>query len=247
MQDGRGLGIDALVLAGGLGTRLKDVLHGKPKVLAPVGGKPFLDHLLAWLARAGTARVVLALGHLADRVKDHLAAAEPPLPVTVVVEDRPLGTAGAVAHARPALRGEPVLVMNGDTWFDADLNAFLDDFRASGAAFSILCVEVPDGARYGRVSVDANGFVTGFAEKDPTARGTALISAGTYLLSAAALDRIAAAEGPSLERDVLERLPAGTVRAWCPGAARFVDIGTPDSLATAPRVMAGAKGERAPE
>ncbi len=226
-------GIDGVVLAGGLGTRLRGVLGDVPKVLAPVAGRPFLDHLIDWLAGFGARRLVLCLGHRADRVVAHLAT-RPPGPVTLVpvIEPEPLGTAGALRLARPHLGSDPVLVLNGDTAFDADLAGFVAGHRAAGAAASLLCVEVEDAARYGRIERDQRGFVTDFFEKDPTQCGPGLISAGVYLFSAALLDQLARLPGPSLERDVFPRLPPGTLRAEAvPGA--FIDIGTPESLAAA--------------
>lgn len=229
--------IDVAVLAGGLGTRIRGVLGDTPKVLAPIAGRAFLGHLLDYLAQFGTRRVVLCLGHLADRVTAWLAQGDSrhSLDVVCQIEPRPLGTAGAIRFVRDELKTDPVLVMNGDTFLDADLRAFVAAHRLSGAEASVLCVEVDDAARYGRVDIGADGRVIRFAEKAP-GRGT--VNAGIYLFSAAFLDRLAASDAVSLERDVLERLPAGTLHASVMHG-RFIDIGTPDSLAKAPEVIAG--------
>ncbi|TAN64720.1 MAG: hypothetical protein EPN20_08070, partial [Magnetospirillum sp.] len=140
MGDMRGLfGIDVVVLAGGLGTRIRGVLGDTPKVLAPINGRPFLDHLLDHLARLGAGRAVLSLGVGADRVSDHLAHRPPPLPVIQVIEPAPLGTAGALRHALPCLSGDPVMVMNGDTWLETDFAAFLAEHHRAGRPVSLLC------------------------------------------------------------------------------------------------------------
>lgn len=227
--------IDVAVLAGGLGTRIRGVLGDTPKVLAPIAGRAFLGHLLDYLAQFGTQRVVLCLGHLADRVTAWLAQGGHSLDVVCEIEPRPLGTAGAIRFVRDELTTDPVMVMNGDTFLDADLRAFVASHRLSGAEASVLCVEVDDASRYGRVDIGADGRVIRFAEKAP-GRGT--VNAGVYLFSAAFLDRLAASDAVSLERDVLETLPPGTLHAVVVHG-RFIDIGTPDSLARAPDVIAG--------
>lgn len=230
-------GIDVVVLAGGLGTRIKSVLGDTPKVLAPINGRPFLDHLLDHLARLGAGRAVLLLGIGAEQVGRHLAARPAPLPVEMIVEPAPLGTGGAVRHAIPALRGEVVMVLNGDTWLDADFGAFLAAHVAGGRAVSLLCVAVDETSRYGRVELADDGTLIRFVEKDPTRIGPGLINGGACLLSRPALDRLAAAGGASLERDFLEALPAGWVGGWLAEGAAFIDIGTPASLAVAGDIL----------
>jgi mannose-1-phosphate guanylyltransferase len=226
-------GIDVAILAGGLGTRLAGVLGDVPKVLAPIGGRPFLAHLLDRLAAAGARRVVLGLGHLADRVTAWLAA-HPPEGIAVVplIEPRPLGTAGGLRFLRRELTSEPVLVMNGDSVVETDLGEFVAEHRRMESAVSMLCVEVAEAGRYGRVELGAGGWVRRFVEKDPLATGPALINGGIYAFGQAALNRLAESSGPSLERDFLPSLtPTGLYGAV--RRARFIDIGTPESLAAA--------------
>ena len=231
--------LDVLVLAGGLGTRIRPVLGDVPKLLAPIGGRTYLDCLFDWLRRFGARRVVLGLGYQAQAVIDHLRQhPDPSLAIDTVVEPRPLGTGGAVRFARAALRTDPVMVMNGDSFVEAPLCDFVARHRASGAAGTLLCTEVADAGRYGRVETDAPGRIQAFAEKDPAFHGTASINAGVYLLSAALLDDIAAGNSTSLERDVFERLPAGSLAAYS-GRFAFIDIGTPESLAAAGAVIGG--------
>ena len=230
--------LDILVLAGGLGTRIRPVLGDLPKILAPILGRPYLAYLLEWLERFGARQVVLGLGHRAQAVVDYLGDAQPPtgIEVTMVVEPSPLGTAGAIRFARGVLRSDPVLVMNGDSFTDADLCAFVDRHRAAKTIGTMLCAEVDDAGRYGRVELDQSGRIGGFIEKDANFHGTALISTGVYLLSADLLDDIAAGDAASIERDVFERLPSGTLAAFA-GRFRFIDIGTPKSLALAAAVF----------
>jgi len=230
-------GIDVLVLAGGLGTRIRGVLGDTPKVLAPINGRPFLDHLLDSLALSGAGRVVLALGHLADTVRDHLAAGPLHLPVLSVVEEAPLGTAGAVRLAMPSLSGDPVMVMNGDTWLDTDLGALMAAHRQRGCLVSLLCVPVDDVSRYGSVETAADGSLRRFVEKDPDRAGPGLVYGGIALLSGKAMGLLALGEGPSLERDFFATLPPGAVHVHVADKASFIDIGTPESLRAADAVL----------
>ncbi len=229
--------IDVAVLAGGLGTRIRGVLGDTPKVLAPVAGRAFLGHLLDYLGTYGARRVVLCLGHLADRVTAWLARGDSAGSMDVVcqIEPRPLGTAGALGFVRSELRSGTVLVVNGDTFLDADLRAFVASHRLSGADASVLCVTVEDAARYGRVEIGPDSRIRRFVEKGP---GSGTINAGVYLFSAAFLDRLTAAGAVSLERDVLEKAPPGSLHAHV-AKARFIDIGTPESLAAAGGVIVG--------
>jgi NDP-sugar pyrophosphorylase family protein len=239
--------IDVAILAGGLGTRLRGVLGETPKVLAPVGDKAFLDHLFAWLKGFGARRIVLCLGHRAEKVLDHLIDHLPDgLEVVTVVEPEPLGTAGGLRYARDKLLSDPVLVMNGDTFVDADLGAFVTAYRKSGSAASILATAVPSMARYGRLELDAGGMIRRFAEKDPSDTGPGLINAGLYLFSAGWLDQLAASSAASLERDMLTAAPPGTYHAVPTGETAFIDIGTPESLASAGAVLAQALGRLHP-
>ena len=230
-------GTDLAVLAGGLGTRVRGVLKDTPKVLAPIAGRPYLSYLLDWLEGFGARRIVLCLGHLADAVLDYVNTAPPRrCDLIPVVEPVPLGTAGALRQARAELRSDPVMVVNGDSFVDADLCAFLDSHRASGAEASILCAEVEDPGRYGCVEISADGRIRRFAEKNPLTTGVAPVNAGIYLLNATLLDRIASGSSTSLEHDVFEALPAGATHGMI-GRFPFVDIGTPESLARASKVL----------
>lgn len=236
--------LDVFVIAGGLGTRIGPVLGDTPKLLAPIAGKPYLAYLLDWLRRFGAKRIVLGLGHRAAAVTDFLDRnRRADLDVATVIEPRPLGTAGAIRFARPHLRSDPVLIMNGDSFADADLCAFLDHHRRAAAKATLLCVEVDDAGRYGRVDIDDTGRIRGFIEKDPHFHGASAVSAGVYLFSAALLDQIAAGPAASLEREVFGGAPPGTFAAFV-GRFAFIDIGTPDSLRLAERVIGGQTGRR---
>jgi len=228
--------IDVAILAGGLGTRLRDAIGALPKVLAPVAGKPFLDILLDRITQQGFRRVVLLLGYRADAVTAHLAHhPRRDLTIETAVEPIPLGTAGALRAALPLLRSDPVLVLNGDSFVTFDTAALLDAYRREAPPAALICVEVPDASRYGALEVDAASRVLRFLEKRPSG-GPGLINAGVYLLGGDFLDALARSDGASFERDMLERQPPGRLLA-VRISGTFLDIGTPESLALAPAVL----------
>ena len=236
--------LDVFVIAGGLGTRIGSVLGDTPKLLAPISGRPYLAYLLDWLRRFGAKRIVLGLGHRAQAVVDFLdrnASGYADLDIVTVVEPRPLGTAGAIRFARGNLRSDPVLIMNGDSFAAADLCAFVEQHRRTEAKATLLCVEVDDAGRYGRVDIGNDGRIRGFVEKDPHFHGASPISAGVYLFSAALLDEIAEGNAASLEREVFGVAPAGSFGAFA-GRFAFIDIGTPESLEEAERVIGSSRG-----
>ena len=225
--------IDALILAGGLGSRLANVLNGLPKVLAPINGRPFLDYQLGYLAAEGVRKVVLGLGYGAQMVLEYLARTKLPLAVETVVEACPLGTAGAIALARPTLLSDPVLVLNGDTWLEIDLEEMLAAHRASPDALATLsCVVVDDARHYGSIELGTDGRIAAFIEKESSS-SAGLINAGVYLLSARLLDALVVMLNLSLERDVLPHLPSKALHAYRVHDGNFLDIGTPESFGRA--------------
>src|SRR5882757_3244453 len=200
--------IDVFVVAGGLGTRIRPVLGDIPKLLAPIGGRTYLDHLLNWLRGFGARRIVLGLGVHAQAIVEYVHAYPVAgMDIETVIEPAPLGTAGAIRFARAALRSDPVMVVNGDSLADADLCSLLEHHRTAKANATMLCAEVDDAGRYGRLVLDEQGFVERFVEKDSAFHGKAWINAGIYFVSTQLLDVMAAGTATSLERDVFERLP----------------------------------------
>ena len=231
--------IDVLVLAGGLGTRLRSVLTDKPKLLAPIAGRTYLDNLFDWLAHFGTRRAVLALGYRAEAINEYVARHPPRLiAIETIVEPHPLGTAGAIRFARLKLRTDPVLILNGDSFAEVDLCRFCQYHRTVGSIGTVLCATVENAGRYGRVQVDADGAIVNFTEKDAGFCGAAPVNAGMYILSAKLLDSIASGTATSLEKHVFEHLPPRSLAAFGE-CSNFIDIGTPESLAMADKFFAG--------
>lgn len=217
-----------IVLAGGLGTRLRSAVADRPKCLAPVGSRSFLDILLARLFDAGVGDVVLSLGHQADLVQAAVASMPTHVAqrVRCVIEPAQLGTGGAIAYVLHTLALDEVLVANGDTYLDGDLAGMLAPLNAAGGELlRMAVVQVPDRGRFGGVQVDAGKLVSGFVEKGHSGPGA--INAGLYRLRRAALpeSRVGAY---SLEADVLPGLVAQRAVTALGVAGSFIDIGVPD-------------------
>jgi len=235
-------GVEVIVLAGGLGTRLRSVVGETPKILAPVDGVPFLDLLLNRLAELGAARAILSLGYRADMVLRHLEANPPPLPVATAIETEPLGTAGGVRLAAREATGGTVMVVNGDTWVEADYAALLASHKRLGAPCSILCARVEDARAYGTIEIDDRGIIARFLEKNAV-QGGATVSAGVYLFAQAGLEALNAMPGPSLEQDFFAKFAPGRAHGYIGASVSFIDIGTPAGLAlAASRLGRSAKG-----
>ncbi len=226
----------ALVLAGGLGTRLRSVVSDRPKVLARVAGRPYLAHLLDQLADAGLRRVVLCTGYRADQIQLSFGARYRELDLLYSEEGQPLGTAGALRLALPHADSETLLVLNGDSYCAADLSAFWcfhEGHSRSAPSASLVLTEAAETCRFGRVDINSKGAVTRFLEKGD-AGGPGLINAGIYLLDRALVESIPAAQPVSLERDVYPNRIARGLYGFATSSA-FIDIGTPESYAAADR------------
>lgn len=228
--------LTAVILAGGFGTRLRPVVADRPKVLGKVRGRPFLAYLLLQLAAVGMDHVVLCIGYLGDQVKSEFGEAYGPLRLVYSQEEVPLGTAGALRLAMPLLRSDSVLVMNGDSFCDANLKDLWACHCAKNAEATLVLVEVSDTKRFGRVNVDADGVVLSFEEKDETS-GQGWINAGIYLLNRSLLLTIPAGGAVSLEREVFPAWVGQAIYGYRSNG-RFLDIGTPESYALADDFLA---------
>ncbi len=238
---------DVIVLCGGAGLRLRSVTANAPKSMAHIGGRPFLELLLKQLQRNGFARVILAVGYQGDAIREHFGERAFGLKVAYSTEASPLGTGGALRNAAGLVTSEAVLIMNGDSYTDANLRQFVTGYLASGAEASVLVVPLDGRSDCGSVAVDPNGGLAGFAEKQGAAGGR-YVNAGIYLVSRQILDDIP--NGPvSLERELFPRwLGEGRdIRAFVwPGAC--VDIGTPERYWSAQELLGSAEmGESAPQ
>jgi len=224
------MNIQAIILIGGLGTRLAALFPDRPKALVPVGSRVFLDRQLDWLARCGVAGAHLAAGHGAGRLQTWLAGWRPPMPVTISVEPAPLGTGGGLQFAAARMQTDPFLVLNGDSLLPGlDLRGMLDAHGQAAAAVTMAVVPVTDAGRYGLVEIDDAQRVRAFREKAAATAGW--VNGGVYLAGRDLLAALPPAPPPvSLERDVFPGLAAaGRIRAWTTPAP-LLDMGTPEGL-----------------
>jgi len=229
----------ALVLCGGLGTRLRAVYSDGPKALAPVGGRPFLGYMLDWLQRQGVHRVVLCVGFRAQQIRELYPEGKGELEIHYSVESEPLGTAGAVKNAEGLIDAERFFVLNGDSLANVSLADLLAFHCAHGAEATLATVAVDAAARYGSVLLDGEGRVTGFLEKSAGASsGRQNVNAGVYVLERGVLARMPAGHAVSFEREVFPALAGSGLYGFQTNGS-FIDIGVPEDLASAQTEIPG--------
>lgn len=238
----------AVILVGGLGTRLRPLTLTTPKQMLPVGGRPMLEHVVSHLAAHGVDEAVLSLGFRPDA----FTAAYPDgtcagVRLRYAVEDHPLDTAGAVAFAASSAGiEETFIVVNGDVLTGLDIGALVRFHRARRATATIALTPVEDPSRFGVVPTEEDGRVVAFIEKPaPGSAPTNLINAGTYVLEAEVLERIPAGRKVSIERETFPALVAeGGLYAMASGAD-WLDAGTPETYLAA-NLERGASDRRPP-
>lgn len=228
--------LDAIILCGGQGTRLARVVADVPKPLAPVSKKPFLDYLLAFLARSQAVRsATLAVHHLAERITRYYATHRAPLPLSIVQEEKPLGTGGAIMNCLGSVEGPTFLSLNGDSICGGDLEGLIERHRSSDPGMTLALIEVPDTSRYGRTILDASGRIVEFSEKAASA-GPGLINAGIYVIDRDVLEPWSG-EALSMERDILPCAVRNGLVRGVELSGPFIDIGLPETYAAAAEFM----------
>ena len=216
----------AIVLAGGLGTRLASVTSDVPKPMAPVGSRPFLEYLLDELVEQGIEQAVLAVSHKWETIQRHFGDAYREMSLLYSVEEQPLGTGGAIRQALGSIVDDDVLVLNGDTLFRVDLASMENTHRNSGVLLSIALKQVVDGGRFGRVEVSADGVITNFLEK--SAGGPGWINGGIYMLNRNLFSEYPMPAKFSFELDLVEPNIARIQPSAFQSDAYFIDMGIPE-------------------
>ena len=220
----------AIILAGGLGTRLRAAVNDRPKVLAPVAGNPFLEYVLTFLSSQGIRRVILSIGYLGEQVKEFAGNGQRwDLDLSYSEEHTPLGTGGALRLASQGL-DEPFFALNGDTLFLVDLARLYNAHRDWGALATIALLPVEESHERGCVVLDMSGKILSFDEK-PVHAGPALVNGGVYVLEPEALDSVPDGQRVSIERQVFPRLASEGRLYGQVQHSYFSDIGTPENLA----------------
>lgn len=227
--------MEAIILAGGMGTRLRSVVPDLPKPMAPVAGRPFLAWILDRLLHAGFESAVLAVGYKNEAISNHFGERHHGLSLHYSVESLPLGTGGAIRLAADQITRYPVFVLNGDTYLELDYQAMLAAHQHARANLSVAVCRVPDVSRYGALELEGDDVIQGFQEKGRA--GPGYINAGVYLLSADVMNRIPAGETFSFEQQLL----VPQVNELRPRAfltkGRFIDIGIPEDYDRAQRLF----------
>lgn len=226
--------MEAIVLAGGFGTRLRQVVADVPKPMAPIAGRPFLEMLLGSLAQKGFSQVVLSLGFMAEKISGYFGPRFSGVELTYVVEDMPLGTGGATRLAAAACTLDHVFVFNGDTYLDLEVELLERQWQAKRHPI-VVGRQVPDTTRYGRLVVDGDRIIS-FAEKGIA--GPGLINAGCYVLSTDALAGFPLNHPFSIEMDYLVPEVARATVAVFVTEGLFIDIGIPEDYARAQTLLA---------
>ena len=220
--------MQALVLAGGEGTRLRPLTLTTPKPVVPLAGRPFLTYMISWLGRHGVDEAILSCGFLSDAVERVLGDRHDGVRLRYVVEEEPLGTAGPVRLAHDqGLLADRLLVMNGDCLADFDLAAEVRAHETTGARVTLALVAVDDTASYGVVPTHEDGSVEAFLEKQEGPVSTNRINAGAYVIEREVVEQIEPGRAVSFERDVFPSLVGSGLYGWT-AEGYWIDIGTPE-------------------
>lgn len=219
---------EAIVLAGGLGTRLRSAVPDLPKCMAPVAGRPFLSYVLDYFAKQGIIRFIFSLGYKHDVIQDYLQAVYNKLDYTTFIEEEPLGTGGAIYAASALATNRDILILNGDTFFEVDVQR-LSSFHADNSAECTLALkEMQDTDRYGVVELNNTGRITSFKEKDYYK--TSVINGGVYALDKGKLLSQRFPEKFSFEKDYLEKYYQKKKIFGLTQDGYFIDIGIPEDF-----------------
>lgn len=215
---------EAIILAGGLGTRLAKTVTDRQKVMAPVGGCPFLAYVLKDLKKKGFGKVVLAVSYRYEQIKDYFKNEYSDIKLLYSVEDEPLGTGGAIKKALTLCEEKDIAVINGDTFFDVDFSRLFDLYKQNNADVVLAAKEMPDCTRHSTLCIDKSGRITEFAEKKPQKKG--YINGGVYIINRDIFSEITAVRF-SFEKDILEKMTDGLYALK--SESYFIDMGIPEA------------------
>ncbi len=240
--------MQALVLAGGEGTRLRPLTLTTPKPVIPLAGRPFLTFMLDWVASHGVDEVILSCGFMSDGVREVLGDIHAGMRLRYVIEEEPLGTAGPVRLALDeGLLEERLFVLNGDVLNDMDITAQLARHEETGARATLALIEVEDTSSFGVVPTAEDGKVEAFLEKSDGPAPTNRINAGAYVLERSVVEGIEPGRAVSFEREVFPRLVEDGGLYGFEASGYWVDIGTPERYLDATYdLLAGRIGSTLP-
>ncbi len=217
---------EAIILAGGFGTRLGELTKNTPKPLVPINGRPFLDILLNYLISLGFEKVVLSTGHLSDQIQARYHNQYRELAVKYAIEESPLGTGGAIRHALSFTEDENVFVMNGDSFLEFDKNAVESIHIQANADITLVLREVEDASRFGSILLNKSAKITDFKEKSND-HLAGLINGGVYLINKKSYLNHTSEGSFSIEKDVFQAKAQELSFYSCTTSGFFIDIGVP--------------------
>ena len=216
----------AIILAGGLGTRLRSAISGVPKCMAPVAGKPFLHYVIDYLQQQGVKKFIFALGYMSEIIEEFLKINYTNLQYQVVIEQEPLGTGGAIQLACSKATEEDILILNGDTFFKVDVLSVFKLHLQQHAACTVCLKAMQQFDRYGVVELDENSTITSFKEKQFYHQG--LINGGVYVINSHQFLTKNLPQKFSFEKDYLEKYVSEGNFTGIEQKAYFIDIGIPE-------------------
>lgn len=223
---------EAAILAGGMGTRLKSLVDDRPKPMALINGRPFLEYLIDWLITQGINRIIISAGYRHEIITGHFGSRYKSADILYAIEDEPLGTGGGLRLALRMAQSDTLLIVNGDTYFAANLTMLTDKFLEENADMVIALQPVDSGARYGSITLGENGRIQSFAEKSST-NEPAIINGGVYLMKRTLLENRNLPEVFSLEKDFLEKNARALKFFGLIFSEDFLDIGIPETYLAA--------------
>ena len=218
---------EAILLAGGFGTRLKHIVNDLPKPMAPINGIPFLSYLMKKMSHAGIQHIVLSTGFLHEKIESFYKNSFEGMKISYARETEPLGTGGAIMFSLKKTTTDNVLILNGDTLFDIDFAYFNAFYQSKKTMLAVALRKLNDVSRYGSVSIDNTGKIIAFAEKN-LSTGEGLINGGIYLLNKNELKNIHLPKTFSFEKEILEKLYKENDFYGMPFDDYFIDIGIPE-------------------
>jgi NDP-sugar pyrophosphorylase family protein len=223
--------VTAVILAGGMGTRLRQVVSDRPKVMAEINGKPFLYYVLDQLAEVDIKRVVISTGYMADKIEEVIGFSYKGLKVDYSWEESPLGTGGALKLAGQSISTKYCLVMNGDSYTEFDPVSLFRSHKQKNASIVLLAKMVPGTSRFGTIQMNEQNEIIRFMEKGETT-DSRLINAGVYIMKTSALQKIPEKIPCSLEYDFFPFMIGKNIYGY-EAEGKFIDIGTPESYSQA--------------
>jgi D-glycero-alpha-D-manno-heptose 1-phosphate guanylyltransferase len=224
----------AVILAGGFGTRLKNVVRNLPKSMAVTGKMPFLTYLFEYLQKYDIKKVILAVGYKYEMIFSYFGYKYKNIEILYSIEEEPLGTGGAILKATDSISSDYFFVINGDTYFNVDLDNFKEIFEKTGSVLSVALKPMGNFDRYGSVTINRNR-ITSFNEKKQSEKG--LINGGTYLISKAWLIDKAPGKLFSFEKDLMEKAVNDAVITYYISDTYFIDIGIPEDYERAAKEL----------